>query len=249
MAGVDEVEVVVAHAERVTVRLGDVFVKLDADPGRLAREVEAMSLAPVPTPRIVWHREPAVALVALPGAAIARLGQPSSASPAAWTAAGVILRTLHDAPLPTAPGLHPDEHGGRLDAACRWLLDNAVLPAELIRRNRELAEAALRPWDPAFIHGDLQVAHVFVDGDVVTGVLDWSEAAQGDPLYDLAILTLGHPEHLDDVLAGYGTQVDLDVIRGWWSPRSLSSARWLIEHGFDPDTPGCEFDVLRRQGG
>jgi aminoglycoside phosphotransferase (APT) family kinase protein len=63
---------------------------------------------------------------------------------------------------------------------------------------------------------------VFVDGDEVTGVIDWSEAAQGDALFDLAILTLGHEEHLDDVVAGYGTDVDLDVIRGWWSWRSLS---------------------------
>jgi hypothetical protein len=23
------------------------------------------------------------------------------------------------------------------------------------------------------------------------------------------------------------------------------ASRWLIEHGFDPDSPGCEFDVLR----
>jgi hypothetical protein len=27
--------------------------------------------------------------------------------------------------------------------------------------------------------------------------------------------------------------------------RSLQAARWLIEHGFDPSLPGCEFDVLR----
>ena len=25
------------------------------------------------------------------------------------------------------------------------------------------------------------------------------------------------------------------------------TARWLIEHGFDPSSPGCEFDVLRSQ--
>ena len=120
-------------------------------------------------------------------------------------------------------------------------------PADLVARNRHVAEAALRPWTPVFIHGDLQLTHVFVDGDVVTGVIDWSEAAQGDALYDLAILTLGHPEHLADVVAGYGTGVDLDVIRGWWSLRSLESARWLIEHGFDPDSPGCEFAVLRSE--
>ena len=38
---------------------------------------------------------------------------------------------------------------------------------------------------------------------------------------------------------------DLDVIRAWWSLRSLLASRWLIEHGFDPSSPGCEFDVLR----
>jgi aminoglycoside phosphotransferase (APT) family kinase protein len=72
-----------------------------------------------------------------------------------------------------------------------------------------------------FTHGDLEVTHVFVDGDEITGVVDWSEAGQGDALYDLASLTLGHEEHLGDVVAGYGTDVDLDVIRAWWSLRSL----------------------------
>ena len=58
-------------------------------------------------------------------------------------------------------------------------------------------------------------------------------------------LTLGHEEHLGDVVAGYGTDVDLDVIRAWWSLRSLRNVRWLVEHGFDPSSPGCEVDVLR----
>ena len=91
---------------------------------------------------------------------------------------------------------------------------------------------------------------MFVDGDdEITGVIDWSEAARGDALFDLAILTLGHEERLGDVIAGYGTDadldLDLDVIRGWWSLRSLRAIRWLAEHGFDPFTPGCEVDVLR----
>ena len=69
-------------------------------------------------------------------------------------------------------------------------------------RNRRLAETALRPWTPMFTHGDLQVDHVFVDGDEITGVVDWTEAGQGDPLFDLAILTLGHQEHLGDSWPG-----------------------------------------------
>ncbi|QCB20725.1 aminoglycoside phosphotransferase family protein [Streptomyces sp. SS52] len=132
-----------------------------------------------------------------------------------------------------------------LDEECEWLVTNGVLPADLVTHNRQVAEAALRPWTPAFTHGDLQIAHVFLDGDEVTGIIDWSEAGQGDPLYDLATFTLGHEEHLDDVIAGYGTDIDLDVIHAWWSLRSLLAVRWLIEHGFDPFAPGCEVDVLR----
>lgn len=79
----------------------------------------------------------------------------------------------------------------------------------------------------------------------MTGIIDWSEAGQGDALHDLATFTLGHEEHLDDVVAGYGTAIDLDVIRAWSSLRSLLAVRWLIEHGFDPFAPGCEVDVLR----
>jgi Ser/Thr protein kinase RdoA (MazF antagonist) len=152
---------------------------------------------------------------------------------------------LHDAPLPPWPGRSPGEIASHLAGECEWLVTNGVLPAGVVTRNRRVAEAALRPWTPAFTHGDLQVAHVFADGDEITGVVDWSEAGQGDALYDLASLTLGHQEHLGDVVAGYCTDVDLDVIRAWWSLRSLRAVRWLVEHGFDPSLPGCEFDVLR----
>jgi aminoglycoside phosphotransferase (APT) family kinase protein len=242
---VEEIEVVVAHSERATLRVGDVFLKVDADQARTDAEVEAMARAPVPTPEVLWRQPPVLALAAVAGKALGHLGQPSAASPAAWAAAGTAVRMLHDAPLPPWPGQSPAEIAPDLDGQCEWLVANGVLPAGLVTRNRQVAEAALRPWTPVFVHGDLQSDHVFVEGDEVTGVIDWSEAGPGDALWDLATLTLGHEEHLGDVLAGYGADVDLDVIRAWWSLRSLRAARWLIEHGFDPSSPGCEFDVLR----
>ncbi|MDU0290290.1 hypothetical protein [Saccharothrix longispora] len=127
------------------------FPKVDVDPAHADVEVRAMALAPVPTPAVLWHEPPVLAIAAaVPGTALGVLGE------------------------------------------CTWLLANAVLPAGVVRRNR-----ALRPWKPAFIHGDLQITHVFVGGDA------------------------------------------------WWSLRSLVASHWLIEHGFDPDAPGCEFDVPR----
>jgi hypothetical protein len=48
--------------------------------------------------------------------------------------------------------------------------------ADVVRRNPQVAEAALRPWTPVFLHGDLQMVHVLDDGarprradDVPTG--------------------------------------------------------------------------------
>ncbi len=211
MAAVEEVEVVVAHNERATLRVGDVFLKIDADQTRTDVEVEAMTMAPIPTPEVLWRKPPVLAVAALPGTALGRLGEPSPASSAAWAAAGAAARMLHDAPLPPWPGQSLDEIASELDGECDWLVTNDVLP----------------------------------DKAEITGVIDWSEASQGDALYDLAILTLGHEKHLADVVAGYGTGVDLDVIRAWWSLRCLLAVHWLIEHGFDPCTPGCEVDVLR----
>jgi aminoglycoside phosphotransferase (APT) family kinase protein len=244
----DEVQVVVAHSERATLRVGDVFLKVDADQARIDVEVEAMSLAPVPTPEVLWRKPPVLAIRALRGTPLGLLGGPSTGSPAAWAAAGAAIRKLHDAPLPPRTG-----RAGRsvvalaaeLDSECESLVKGRLLPADLVLRNRQVAEAALRPWTPAFTHGDLQIAHLFADGDEVTGIIDWSEAGQGDALYDLATFTLGHEEHLSDVVAGYGTEIDLDVIHAWWSLRSLLVVRWLSEHGFDPFAPGCEVDVLR----
>ncbi|MEV4943416.1 phosphotransferase family protein [Streptomyces zaomyceticus] len=252
----DEVEVVVAHSERATLRVGDVFLKVDADQARIDVEVEAMSRAPVPTPEVLWREPPVLAIAALPGKTLGRLGGPSTrsatgsstGSSAAWAAAGAAIRRLHHAPLPPWTGRAGRSSvalAAELDAECELLVTRGLLPADLVTRNRRVAQAALRPWTPAFTHGDLQIAHVFVEGHEVTGVIDWSEAGQGDALYDLATFTLGHENRLDDVLAGYGTDVDLDVIRAWWSLRSLLAVRWLIEHGFDPFAPGCEVEVLK----
>ena len=245
MSDVEQVEVVLANNDRVTLRVGDVFLKIDADQARTDVEVQAMAMAPVPTPEILWRKPPVLAVAALPGRALGRLEEPSTASSAAWAAVGAVIRTLHDAPLPPWPGKSVDELAARLDRECDWLVASNVLPPDVITRNRRLAEAALRPWTPVFAHGDLHMAHVFIDGAEVTGIVDWSEAAPGDALYDLAALTLAHAENLDDVLAGYGTDIDRDLIRAWQSWRCLVAVRWLAENGYGAVEEYPEVAVLR----
>src|SRR6185312_2650445 len=132
MADVETVELVVAHSERATLRVGEVFLKIDADEARTDREVAAMAVAPIPTPDVLWRKPPVLALAALPGKALGRLGEPSTASAEAW------------------PGRGPDEIASHLDEECEWLVTAGVLPADLVTRNRRIAEAALRSWTPVF---------------------------------------------------------------------------------------------------
>src|SRR4051812_40087758 len=118
MKGVDQVEVVVAHQDCATLRVGEVFLKIDGDQARASVEVKAMRLAPIPTPEVLWRKPPVLALAALPGRALGHLGRPSPASPTAWAAVGAAVRMLHDAPLPPWPGRSLDENASRLDMEC-----------------------------------------------------------------------------------------------------------------------------------
>jgi hypothetical protein len=57
--------------------------------------------------------------------------------------------------------------------------------------------------------------------------------------------TLSNEERLDDVIAGYGGDVDRDLVRSWWSWRCLVVVRWLFENGYGPPEQYPEVAVLR----
>lgn len=247
MGDVNQVDVVLANNDRVTVRVGDTFLKIDADQNRSDVEVAAIRLAPVPTPEILWRKSPVLALSAIEGRTLGRLGEPSTASPAAWSAVGRVLRTLHDAPIPPWPATSREVLSSRLTDECDWLVANGVLPLDVVTRNRDLARKALQSYTPVFIHGDLHLEHVFVDEDTVTGIIDWSEARQGDALLDIASITLANADHLDAVIDGYGGHVDIERVRAWWSCRCLLGVRWLFENGYGSPDQLPEVAVLRSQ--
>ena len=101
-------------------------------------------MAPIPTPGVLWRKPPVLALAALPGSALGRLGEPSTASSAAWAAAGAAARMLHDAPLPPWPGSSVEAITSHLDGECEWLVRNGVLPTDVVTRNRRADLAVTR---------------------------------------------------------------------------------------------------------
>lgn len=229
-------ELVISHHERAVVHVGDVYIKADVDGERLDREVAALELIDVPRPHILWHRRGAVSLLALSevgGVPLASLGVPSRFSDSVWELAGLIARQVHEHPIPDAlasPSEYRDEDLADLET---WLLAQQVADPGLIREHADRARAVRdSAVNESLLHGDFQPAHLLVDDDAITGVIDWADAGVGDAHYDLAVLTAGHSEHLDAVVQGYGS-VDADRISGYWSWRRLGSIRWMLEHGFD----------------
>jgi aminoglycoside phosphotransferase (APT) family kinase protein len=76
-------------------------------------------------------------------------------------------------------------------------------------------------------HGDLKTAHILVDGDRLTGVIDWGDAAIADPLWDVA--RFGHRADsgsLALLLEAYDPAGTLADEFSWRLP--LYSALWML---------------------
>ena len=236
------VEIITSHHERAVVRAGDVYLKVETDPARARGEVAALRGAPVPAPELLWWRfgMPSVlALAAIVGRPLGTLGAADAAAPPpVWTAAGELARRLHESTPPARlrSWFALEGLAAWIDSMRDWLLRETRVAPGLVDERAAFAHEHLdhREVELVFTHGDLQAEHILVDDHAaIAGVIDWGDAGLGDPLYDLAVLTVGHGEHLDDVLVGYGQDVDRDVIRAYWTLRRLGSVRWMTEHGYD----------------
>lgn len=106
MARMETVEVVVAHQARATVRVGETFLKIDADQASLDTEVAAIALSPIPTPEVLWQKPP----VFVDGERITGVIDWSEAVRAAWS-----LRSLLAIRWLAEHGFDPSKPGAEID--------------------------------------------------------------------------------------------------------------------------------------
>lgn len=99
--------------------------------------------------------------------------------------------------------------------------------------------AAPGGWPPGGPAAAWPPAAAAVPTPGIAAVLDLGDACTGDPVWDLAVLTLDHPGRLDEVLAGYAPPLELTrrvavLTQPYRLLRWLGEASWLHDHGFDP---------------
>jgi aminoglycoside phosphotransferase (APT) family kinase protein len=108
---------------------------------------------------------------------------------------------------------------------------------------RAMQVGPVGPAWPVVLHGDLEPAHVYWDGDHVTAVIDFGDAKLGDPLYDFVALRLGmsdRPDELAEFSRGYGTAsfslqdgrlrlLQYALLHEWTTASDIS--RWCAKSG------------------
>ena len=88
------------------------------------------------------------------------------------------------------------------------------------------------------LHGDLQTEHILVDSQTekVLAFLDFADAQPGDPLWDIAVLTLWDHELTDLLLEAYSSIKNNEETKKLLSVyrllRHLAEIRWLLDRGF-----------------
>lgn len=220
---------------------GPLVVRFLADPRRREMEVEVLARAGsagVPVPEVLWTAaapHPVVVQRQLRGEALAD-AEPTEAL---CRSVAETLRTIHGIPIAGGFGNLGAGLRGEDERLADWFTERVRVEADAVADrlsadDRELVEEALAVLDEAaplldaqpsgLAHGDVQPFNILVDGDRVTGVLDWEAAKSGPPAFDF----------------------------GWWDWFSASwSTPWrtdvMLEH-YDPDRrlDREELDELRR---
>lgn len=139
-------------------------------------------------------------------------------------------------------GVPPRDPAAAAIAMLRGYLDalpRAYPALEWGLRRLETTAPSPAPEDVVLVHRDYRVGNIMIDGDRVTGVLDWEFAGWGDRHEDLGWFTarcwrFGRDEFeagglgaAEDFFAGYeetsGRAVDRERVRYW---QAMAHARW-----------------------
>jgi aminoglycoside phosphotransferase (APT) family kinase protein len=196
---------------RITFRTGDVVGKMKR-PSSLARAYARLAVAfaaarqadlAVPEPRGLDTAHGAYYQAAVGGRPLADVLAPGNAE-RLLRALGAVQREVHELPVEGLPDRGPEVlvRGAADDAA--WIAfavpGHAVALDQLARRMAVAAEEVAAGAERCFCHGDPAIDQVLLDGDTLA-VVDFDDAAAGDPYADLGALLAALPHDAPQLFA------------------------------------------------
>lgn len=185
-----------------------------------------------------------------------------------WRQAGRFLRTVHNISIPGYGALSVRRNGvrGRHDTWCASLRVTLAQVSDLVVAGvltRDLAghlsetitsSAVMNYQEPGvMLHRDLKPQHIFGDKAELTGIIDWGDVGVGDPLLDIARVSMAGRDILTAFLDGY--ELDLtpelnDSVRVYriiWNLEALTFEFLAGGEWFDSYRRNIEVDLGRRK--
>jgi aminoglycoside phosphotransferase (APT) family kinase protein len=234
------------HGER-----GDWVAKFGS-PQSIEGEAWALGALPaygIPVPPLVCYDE---RVADVDGAMLIMEVVPGSATsdPEALRTAGRHIAALHQVEMDGygAIGLSSSGPAGRdrrwteqfeeTATAVPALISAGVIDAGTATEAVELASRAVEQYDGPgmLVHTDLKLDHLLSEGQRLTAIIDWGDVAAGDPVRDLARMSMVGSPLFDHFLDGYAERPDeatLEVMVGYRMWFNLEAMRSELLHDGD----------------
>jgi len=230
------------------------FIKVYQEVTPLAREVATMEralAAGIPAAKsLTLHTGPPAVLITKRVGGIPL----TSAYPLAAEATGRLLRRFH------ALGASPPFVDGQrswsvfirnwADREIATMVEHRAISlgdGQRLHRHFAALDTVLSARPCALIHADLQAEHVLIDPVTqrVHALLDFVDTQPGDPLIDIAVLSLWDTGLARAVFAGYDAMgnAQTDLLRTYRLLRHLGAANWLTTHGVPAEATRHEHAV------
>lgn len=172
------------------------------------------------------------------------------ADPDVLRTVGEQLRRLHDIALdgfgpvvrtavgPAGRDQHWTDHFETIFRSVPDLVTAGEIDAATASRAVAVARQAVEQFTGPgrLLHTDLKLDHLLADRGRLTAIIDWGEVSVGDPVRDLARLSMIGSPLFDHVLDGYGTRIDdatSAVMRGYRLAFNLEAMRSELLHDGD----------------
>lgn len=101
------------------------------------------------------------------------------------------------------------------------------------------------------LHGDLQPAHILIREDKVTGIIDFADTQPGDPLMDIAVLTLWDTNLAELIISGYSSirfeELTIKLLDLYRLLRKIGEVPWLLKRGFTEKANRNITDIKEKQ--
>lgn len=124
------------------------------------------------------------------------------------------------------------KHGFRDYAVVGTLEKHSAESRELLAVCRSFVEQFADGIPPAsdVVHWDFTLANVLVEGERVTGVIDWSDTRSGDRLFDLATLVYYGRGEMEDVERYVVERIGEGGLLTYLAHMAVRQSDWSIRH-------------------